>query len=50
VGPEWEDQYRWAKAYESVAADVVNFVVGLKNQLSTLIEKEKEKETSIEDA
>jgi hypothetical protein len=46
----WEDQYRYAKAYETVASDIVNFIIGLKNQLTPLIEKEKEHETSIEDA
>lgn len=50
VGPEWQDQYRWAKAYESVAADVVEFFIGLKNQGTILAEKEKEEEPNFDEA
>lgn len=50
MGPEWQDQYRWAKAYESVAADVVEFFIGLKNQGTILAEKEKEEEPNFDEA
>jgi hypothetical protein len=47
VGEEWQDKYRYAKAYEQVAADTVNFIIGLKNQFTALIEKEKEHEPDL---
>lgn len=50
VGEEWQDKYRYAKAYEQVAADLVNYFISLKSQYISLLEKEKEKETSIDEA
>ena len=50
VGEEWQDKYRYARAYEAASSDMVNFLIGLKNQYLTLLEKEKHKEESIEDA
>ena len=48
--PGWEDQYRYAKAYEAAAAEIVNFLISLKSSLAMLNEKEKSATTSIEDA
>ena len=45
----WEEQYRYARAYEHAAADVVKYLVSLKDQLEYLNEKERD-QTSIEDA
>jgi hypothetical protein len=50
MGDQWQDQYRYARAYEQVAADLVNFLIGLKNQLTVINEKQKTPETSIDEA
>lgn len=50
MGEEWQDKYRYAKAYEQVAADIINLLVGLRSQYISLLEKEKEKEGNIEEA
>lgn len=49
-GQEWQDKYRNAKAYESVAEDVVNFFVNLESESERLAALEKEEQTSIEEA
>jgi hypothetical protein len=46
----WEEQYRYARAYEAAAADIVEYIVGLKNQHTHLLEQEKLPETSIDEA
>ena len=46
----WEAEYQYAKAYEVAASDIVRFFVSLKSQFDQLVEKEKQKETSIEEA
>lgn len=50
VGELWQDQYRYAKAYEQVSADIINYLVGLKNQNTSLLEKEKEDEPNFDEA
>lgn len=50
VGTKWQEQYRYARAYEQASSDMIKFLVGLKEQLKSITEKENEVETSIEDA
>lgn len=46
----WELKYKFAKAYEHVAEDIVNFFVGLDSDFVRLSELEKEEEKSVEEA
>ena len=45
----WEEKYRYAHAYEQVAAEIVQFVSGLSSQHDMLVEKEKD-ETDLDKA
>jgi hypothetical protein len=46
----WEEKYRYAKAYERAAADIVEYLVSLRSNYEMLVKKENEKEKSIEEA
>ena len=50
VGTKWQDEYRYAKAFETACVTIVNFWKSKKDQLKMYQEKENETETSIEDA
>ena len=39
----WEERYRYAKAYEKAATDIMGFVGSLSNRLEALNDKEQDK-------